>query len=96
MSRVKNQLIKKRMKLVNEIEFNLDFIKGSLTKVSRRNKIIGEFYHLTYKDELQKTHTKYISIKLVRKVKKGIKKMEKIRKLISEISTINIEILKED
>jgi len=91
MSGKKDILFQKKLK---KIEKNLDFIKGSISKVSRKNKITGEFYHLTYKDEKQKTHTKYIPANLVEEVKKRIRKMEQIRKIINEISIINIEQLK--
>ncbi len=96
MAAAKDQLLKKRLKLFNEIKRNLDFIKGSITKVTRKNKNIGEFYHLTYKDSTQKTQTKYIPIRLLKKIQSGIQKMNKIKKLINEISKINIEILKQD
>lgn len=91
----RDKLLQRRLKLFKKIEKNLDFIKGSLSRVSRKNKIVGEFYHLTYKDEFQKTHTRYISAGSLEKVRKGIRKMEKIRKLINEISIINIEQLKQ-
>ena len=55
---------------------------------------MGDFYHLTYKDETQKTHTKYIPGELVKEVKNRIKKMNKINKLINRISKLNIEALK--
>lgn len=96
MSSKKDRLLKKRNKLFYEVEKNLDFIKGSLVKVSRKNRIKGDFYHLTYKDENQKTHTMYIPSRLVKSADKGIKKMEKIKIVMSEISKINIELLKED
>ena len=94
MSKKKDILFQIRLKKLNEIKKNLDFIKGSISKVSRKNKVSGEFYHLTYKDEKQKTHTKYIPADLVEEVKSGIRKMEQIRKLINEISIINIKRLK--
>ena len=94
MSIQKERLIKKRNNLLRDVEENLDFIKGSITKVSRKNRIIGDFYHLTYKDEIQKTHTKYIPGGLVKEVKNRIKKMNKINKLINKISKLNIEALK--
>lgn len=94
MAEKKDTLIQRRFRKMEKIEKNLDFIKGSISKVSRENKAAGEFYHLTYKDEKQKTHTKYINANLVKEVKKGIKKMEQVRKLINEISIINIELLK--
>ncbi|MCK4544521.1 hypothetical protein KAU43_03215 [candidate division WOR-3 bacterium] len=94
MAEKKDTLIQRRFRKMERIERNLDFIKGSISKVSRENKAAGEFYHLTYKDEKQKTHTKYIPADLVKEVKKGIRKMEQVRKLINEISIINIELLK--
>jgi hypothetical protein len=94
MSKKKDILFQIKLKKLNEIKKNLDFIKGSISKVSRKNKVSGEFYHLTYKDEKQKTHTKYIPVNLIEEVKSGIRKMERIRKLINEISIINIERLK--
>lgn len=94
MAEKKDTLIQRRFRKMERIERNLDFIKGSISKVSRENKAAGEFYHLTYKDEKQKTHTKYIPADLVEEVKSGIRKMEQIRKLINEISIINIELLK--
>lgn len=94
MAEKKETLLKRRFRKMEKIKKNLDFIKGSISKVSRENKAAGEFYHLTYKDEKQKTHTKYIPANLVKEVKKGIRKMEKVRKLINEISIINIELLK--
>jgi len=94
MAEKRDTLLKRRFKKMKKIERNLDFIKGSISKVSRENKSAGEFYHLTYKDEKQKTHTKYIPSDLVKEVKKGIRKMEQVRKLINEISIINIELLK--
>ena len=94
MSKKKDILFQIRLKKLNEIKKNLDFIKGSISKVSRKNKVSGEFYHLTYKDENQITHTKYIPADLVEEVKRGIRKMEQIRKLINEISIINIKRLK--
>ena len=42
MTTSKNYLLKKRLKLSNEIKKNLDFIKGSITKVARKNKNIVE------------------------------------------------------
>lgn len=94
MSEKKDIFFQRKLKKLKKIEKNLDFIKGSISKVSRKNKVVGEFYHLTYKDEKQKTHTKYIPANLVEKVKKKIRKMEQIRKIINEISIINIEQLK--
>jgi adenine-specific DNA methylase len=94
MAEKKDTLLQRRFRKMEKIKKNLDFIKGSISKVSRENKAAGEFYHLTYKDEKQKTHTKYIPANLVKEVKKGIRKMEQVRKIINEISIINIELLK--
>jgi len=90
----KNDLLQKRRILFKKIEKNLDFIKGSLSKVNRKNKNISKSYHLTYKDKHQKTHTKYIPADSLEKARKGIKKMGKIKKIINAISLINIERLK--
>jgi len=91
----KEKLLQKRLKLFKKIEKNLDFIKGSISKVSRKNKITGEFYHLTYKDKTQKTHTVYIPANLFKKINIGIKKMKRIKELIDEINTVNIKLLKQ-
>ncbi len=96
MATSKKYLFKKRLGLFYEIKMNLDFIKGSITKVIRKNKNTGEFYHLTYKDNKQKTQTKYISAELIKKARSRIQKMNKIKKIINEISKINIEILSQD
>jgi len=80
----REQLIKKREALLNKIRFHIDFIKGSLTKITRnKNNING--YHLTSKNANQKTVTKYISIKESVSVRKGIKNMKKVREIIKQI-----------
>ena len=98
MKNKKEYLLKKRTKLLEIIIKEADFIKGSLTKVVRKDagRSSTECFHLTYKDEDQKTYTKYIPKKFETLVRENIKKMDKVRKIIDEISKINIEIIKID
>jgi hypothetical protein len=86
-------LLKKKSKMLDRLMKNSDFAKGSLIKVQRRGKE-GNSYHLTYKDENQKTRTKYISEHERHKAEKAIRSMKKVNALINEISKINIELLK--
>ena len=51
-------------------------------------------YHLTVKDENQKTVTKYISKKQLVQVQEGIKNIKKVGVIINKISRINLEIYK--
>lgn len=93
MKKNNKQLIKKREDLLNKMRFHIDFIKGSLTKITRnKNNING--YHLTSKNANQKTVTKYISIKESASVRKGIKSMKKVREIIEQICVINLDLLK--
>ena len=41
MAEKKDTLLKRRLKKMKKIERNLDFIKGSISKVSRENKSAG-------------------------------------------------------
>lgn len=95
MSQKKKNLLQKRQALLKKIECYSGCIKGSLTKVSRGGKPTGAC-HLTYKDEKQKTHTKSIAKKDLKLVEKKINDMVKIRRVINQISRLNIDLLKEE
>ena len=92
---MKEKLIKKRMSLIKKIEKYGNFIKGSVSRISK-NGVSASGYYLTMKDKNQKTITKYISEKELRAVEKSINNMKKVRELIEEISLLNIKILKSD
>lgn len=89
----KKELLKKRDTLLKQIEQHGNFIKGTVTRISRKGIPISG-YNLTSKDENQKTMTKYISEKQLKLAQRGIKNMEKVKKLIGKISQLNMEILK--
>ncbi len=79
MAKKKETLLKKRTEQLSSILNDADFIKGTLTKVSRKD-VETVCYHLTYKDKKQKTHTKYVSEEQIRDVQNKINKMGKIKK----------------
>jgi hypothetical protein len=95
MATKKDMLIKKRSRKLSEILKYSDFVKGSLHEVRRRGKTENSF-HLTYKDENQKTHTRYISRNDLKKAEKAIDYMKKVNHIISDISEINLELMKLD
>lgn len=91
MKKKKEVLIQKRQKLLKEIERHGDFIKANVRRITKVG--IPTFgYHLTYKDENQKTHSKYVSQKNIKQVEKGVENMRIVKKLINTISELNIEI----
>lgn len=93
MKKTNEALLKKRNKLLEKIVTKAYFIKGSMTKITRNGKKTDSYY-LTYKNENQKTCTKYITQKESKQALAGIANMKKIKKLIDEVSELNIEILK--
>ena len=93
MSTKKVTLQRRKAKMLNEILKHDDFVKATIYRVRRKGKE-GNFYHLTYKDENQKTHTKYISEEERKKAENAIDSMQSVNKLINEVSKINIELIK--
>ena len=93
MTTKKDVLTKRRDRKLSEILKYSDFIKGSLHEVRRKGKTENSF-HLTYKDENQKTHTRYISMKDLKKAEKALDYMKKVNHIISDISEINLDLLK--
>ena len=93
MKNEKKELLKKRDELLDQIEKHGDFIKGSISRISRNGVPING-YNMTSKNRDQKTVTKYISEKQLKSAQKSIKNMEKVKNLIDKISRLNMEILK--
>ena len=87
----KKILIQKRQKLLKEIEVRGDFIKANVRRITKAGELTSG-YHLTYKDETQKTHSKYVSQKNIKQIEKGIENMKRVKKLVSAISELNVEI----
>lgn len=90
----KKALLEKRAELLNNIKHHGDFIRGSVTRISKKG-ILTNGYNLTSKDENQKTITNYISKKQLKQAQRGIKNMGEVKKLIGKISQLNLEILKQ-
>ena len=92
MNITKTGLLKKRSDLFKKLESHKDFLKGTLNQVRRRGQIANA-YHLTYKDKNQKTCTKYVSAKNLKKVEKGIKKMGYVKRILDEIAELNLDLI---
>jgi len=92
----KEDLLRERKRLLRELEEQADFIVGTLTRVRRAGHLQGGHYHLTYKNDRQKTVTSYISRELSSQAKGRIRKTIRVWKIISAISKLNIELLKLD
>jgi len=90
----KEKLLRKKAALLKELQRNQDFIKGSLSSIKKKNKSGSPAYYLTYKDENQKTHTKYIKTAQFNEARSSIKQMKRVREIINEISKVNIDLLK--
>jgi len=87
-------LLKERLQRLRELGGLSDFIVGSITEVRRAGQLMGGNCHLTYKNNEQKTVTRYVAKNQVAQVRRKIKKTIRVWKIISEISKINIELLK--
>jgi len=95
MASKKESLLKKREKKFNELIKYGGFIKGTISPVRKKGSEGPEYYHLTYKDQQQKTHTKYIPIRLLEQAQKAIDHHKRVNDIINEISEINLALLKE-
>lgn len=96
-------LNEKRSKLLQKLEQNADFVRGSVTHVCatcNRAKCIcpkktrSRTYRLTYKDSQQKTKTVYVPRCHLKSVLKKISNYKNIRKITEELNSVNVEILK--
>jgi hypothetical protein len=91
MAETKNLLIQKRQKLLKEIEGRGDFIKANVRAITKAGQPTSG-YHLTYKDDNQKTRSKYVSKNQIKKIERAIKNMKRVKELLNKISELNIEI----
>lgn len=98
------EMIKRKNKLLKNLELNSNFAKGSLNSVCakcNRSKCICEVkysrkaYRLTYKNSQQKTKIVYIPEHKIPEIKKMIANYSKVRKVMEELIEVNLEIFKE-
>ncbi len=98
-------LLRKQIKILEEISRTRDVLKGSISSVCStchrarcicKNKNEKIIYRLTYKDKSQTTKTVYVHKYNLKKVKSMIKNFEKIKKAIDELVEINIKLLRAD
>lgn len=89
-------LEKKKEKMTKELKENFDIIIGSLVYLRRKcgtDKKYGAYF--LSKQEEGKTRLLYIPKDKAKEIKEKIQRYKRLKKIIKQISKINIEIFKE-
>jgi len=85
---------KKRLRKLQELGQDRPLVAGSLNRVERRDAQgrTTAYYLLTFK-EAGKTRSVYVPKDLVKEVQSWIRNHRRIKQLLSEISTLSIDII---
>ena len=85
---------KKRLRKLRELGQDQPLVAGSLNRVERRNaQGRTTVYHLLTFKEAGKTRSVYVPKDLVKEVQSWIRNHRRVKKLLSEISTLSIAII---
>ena len=86
---------KKRLRKLQELGQDRPLVAGSLNRVERRNAQgkTTVYYLLTFK-EAGKTRSVYVPKDLVKEVRSWIRNHRRVKKLLSEISTLSITMIR--
>ena len=85
----------KRLRKLRELGQDRPLLAGSLNRVERRNaQGRTTVYHLLTFKEAGKTRSVYVPKDLVKEVQSWIRNHRRVKKLLSEISTLSIAIIR--